>query len=175
MRPVVVNQSWILINFARCRTKRKLFPPTSKCVNLSFSRFTQMFRHYLKNHDKILATRIWVLNRHFDMQKLIPQTQLLMCRIQFKKKRQKDGRQEGKHLSPAGVPLSLELWSKGSDATDSVMWLAQFCTRLLHHLLIFVNQPWGCAEDGAERRTAYIVLGECMVSGGYRRDGQAYW
>lgn len=96
-----------------------------------------------------------------------------MCRIQFKKKRQKDGRQEGKHLSPAGVPLSLELWSKGSDATDSVMWLAQFCTRLLHHLLIFVNQPWGCAEDGAASCSVHRIRG--MYGVGRLQKRWAYW
>lgn len=39
----------------------------------------------------------------------------------------------------------------------------------------FCNQTQGCARDRAEHGTVCSVLGECMASGGYRRDRQAYW
>lgn len=78
---------------------------------------------------------------HFDMQKLIPQTQLLMCRLQLKKKKMERKQARKKNITRR-CSLFLRTIIEGKWGNrQSVMWLAQFCTHLLHHLLIFVIKP----------------------------------
>lgn len=114
------------------------FPPRSKCSNLSLYDFPDHTNvlMLLENHNKIFSNTYLGFDLHFDMQKLIPQTQLLMCRIQFKK-RERDRKHYHRWCSPFLRTLIKGKWCN----KPSVMWLAQFCTHLLHHLLIFVLKP----------------------------------
>lgn len=107
---------------------------------------------FLDNHDKRNFSNAYLgFDLHFDMQKLIPQTQLLMCRIQFKKKkrrrrrREKQRKQEGRHCHPRWCSPFLRSLNQRKVTQQAArvcaMRLAQFCTHLLHHLLIFVIEP----------------------------------
>lgn len=144
-RPLVVNQSWIVINFEEQRgptAERNglFFPPRSKCLILSFYDFPRPYKYFdvtWKSRQNFSNTHLG-FDLHFDMQKLIPQTQLLMCRIQFKeKKKSKKENINTRWCSPFLRTIIKGKWCNW----QSVMWLAQFCTHLLHHLLIFVIKP----------------------------------
>lgn len=101
---------------------------------------------------------------HFDMQKLIPQTQLLMCRLQLKK--EKDGKKASKKKNNITLPLfpfpsnynRREVMQRAEcDVTGTVLY------SLASSPPYFCNQTQGCAKDRAEHRTVYSVLGECMA------------
>lgn len=99
------------------------------------------------------------------MQKLIPQTQLLMCRIQVWK------RENDTIHRPAGVLLPSERRSGGKRGDRRRRVTGTVLYSLASTPPYFCNETRGCAKDGAGRRAVCIVLGECRERGGYRRDG----
>lgn len=105
-------------------------------------------------------------DRHSDMQKLIPQTQLLMCRIQVWKRDNDTTHRPAGVLLPSGRRSDGKRGDRRRRVTGTVLYL------LASTPPYFCNETRGCAKDRAGRRAVCIVLGECREQGSYRRDGQ---